>query len=212
MNDTKGMLFKHNKIMIDFIIGTIDSVHDGYIVLNTNSIGYMLNASATAIHELSSSQGEIKVYTHLAVSENAISLYGFYNQSEREVFLKLITVPKVGPKVALGLLSQYTAAQIINHILAKNMSALTKASGVGQKLAESIVFNLKGKFAEFDESSASGDQNLFNGQMSIKDEAFAALTALGFDHAVSLKLINAVYDENFTIEELISKALMLAGR
>lgn len=196
--------------MIDYIIGSIDSLHDGHIVLNANSIGYILNASSTAINELSSKNGEIKVYTYLSVSENGINLYGFYDQSEREVFLKLTSVPKVGPKVALSILSLYMPSQLINYIMSKDIKALAKANGVGQKLAESIVFNLKSKFNNFAVSDQYNELEYLN-ELTPKNEAIAALASLGFEQSYCLKLVGSIYEEHLTVEELIGRALKIAG-
>ncbi len=196
--------------MIDYIIGSIDSIHDGYIVLNANSIGYILNASSTAINELSSKNGEIKVYTYLSVSENGINLYGFYDQTEREVFLKLTSVPKVGPKAALSILSLYLPPQLINYIVSSDIKALTKANGVGQKLAESIVFNLKSKFNNFAVSDQYNELEYLN-ESTPKNEAIAALASLGFEQNFCLKLVGSIYEEYLTVEELIGRALKIAG-
>ena len=197
--------------MIDFITGTVEHVGDGVLVVSAGGIGYALTCSSNALSELSGAGDRVKVYTQLNVSDSGIALYGFSSRQEREVFLRLTSVSKVGPKVALSILSQYTASQVTLFIVSKDISALTKASGVGKKLAESIVFNLKDKFEAGGEET--GDLSFdFAAQAGPKDEAVLALSSLGFEKAYCIKLVNSVYEDGLACEELISRALMLAGK
>ena len=197
--------------MLDYMNGTLDSVQDGSVVLEVNSIGYTLNVSSTTISELTNLDDKIKLYTYLNVTDNGINLYGFFAKTEREVFLKLISVSKVGPKVALSILSQYTPSEVISAVVSNNTKALTNASGVGKKLAEKIIFNLKDKFENYvvDEFSTSSVDVFENDP---ENEAISALVGLGFERSYSTKLIKTVYDENATCEELISRSLKMIGK
>ncbi len=197
--------------MIDYIVGVIDSVQDGSVVVEANSIGYMLNVSTTTITELANAEDQTKLYTYLNVNDNGINLYGFSAKAEREVFLKLISVSKVGPKVALSILSQYTPSEVISAVVSNNAKALTNANGVGKKLAENIVFNLKDKFEDFESEEFSMNSiDIFENDP--QNEAISALVGLGFERSYSTKLIKTVYDENATCEELISRSLKMIGK
>ena len=197
--------------MIDYIIGTIDSVQDGSVVIEANSIGYIMNVSSTTITELANADDLNKLYTYLTVTDNGINLYGFFSQAEREIFLKLISVSKVGPKVALSILSQFTPAEVISAIISNNAKILTSANGVGKKLAENIVFNLKDKFDDFESEGFSMNvTDIFD--TDPQNEAISALVGLGFERSYSTKLVKTVYDENATCEELISRSLKMIGK
>ena len=197
--------------MIDYIIGTIDSVQDGSVVIEANSIGYIMNVSSTTITELANADDLNKLYTYLSVTDNGINLYGFFTQAEREIFLKLISVSKVGPKVALSILSQFTPAEVISAIISNNAKILTSANGVGKKLAENIVFNLKDKFDDFESEGFSMNvTDIFD--TDPQNEAISALVGLGFERSYSTKLVKTVYDENATCEELISRSLKMIGK
>ena len=197
--------------MIDYMIGTVSNVSDGVAVIEAGAIGYQLLCSLTTIAELSASNSEVKVYTHLSVTDNGLFLYGFYDRAERELFLKLTSVTKVGPKVALSLLSLYPAAHLIQHIVNQDAKALSKANGVGQKLADSIVFNLKGKFDLVAEEQWI-EPDLSFADATPKAEAVSALIALGFDRSDSVRYIQTVYQDELSSKELISMALKQMNR
>lgn len=197
--------------MIDYMIGTVSNVSDGVAVIEAGAIGYQLLCSLTTIAELSASNSEVKVYTHLSVTDNGLFLYGFYDRAERELFLKLTSVTKVGPKVALSLLSLYPAAHLIQHIVNQDAKALSKANGVGQKLADSIVFNLKGKFDLVAEEQWI-EPDLSFADATPKAEAVSALIALGFDRSDSVRYIQTVYQDGLSSKELLSMALKQMNR
>ena len=197
--------------MIDYMIGTVSNVSDGIAIIEAGAIGYQLLCSLTTIAELSASNSEVKVYTHLSVTDNGLFLYGFYDRAERELFLKLTSVTKVGPKVALSLLSLYPAAQLIQHIVNQDAKALSQANGVGQKLADSIVFNLKGKFDLVAEEEWTVPDLSF-ADATPKEEAISALIALGFDRPDSIKYVQTIYEDGLSSKELISMALKQMNR
>lgn len=198
--------------MIDSITGNIDSSTDKEAVIICNSIGYKLSCSYTTIRELNANKNDIKVYTYMSVRENAIELFGFYTHSERDMFLKLINVSKVGPKLALSLLSFYSSAEIIMMIASGDAAGLSKAPGVGKKLAENIVVNLKDKFSDDDIDENNRIAGMIDDSVQPKDEAVLALCSLGFDRTYAIKLIKGIDSENMSVEEIISSALVTAGK
>ena len=193
--------------MFDYIIGKITYANEGKIVVENNGIGYVLSVSNSSMVKLSNEEGDVKVYTYMAVREDNISLYAFSDTLERDLFLMLITVPKVGPKVALNLLSLYTPKEAIYSIRTSDTKSISAVSGIGKKTAEQIVFNLKDKFDD-EEISFELEEDNFSESLSVKDDALSALIALGFDRVYCTKLINDIeIDEDMTAEEVITLAL-----
>lgn len=200
--------------MIDSITGKIEEISEQRVILQTGNIAYILNCSNITISDFSMVKESIKVYTYLSVKDTGIELYGFSTQNEREMFFKLISVPKVGAKIALSILSLYTASELTVSIIAQDSAVISKASGVGKKLAENIVLNLKDKFstAEIDTAADFPEREAYEPDDDIRHEALVALSTLGFERNMSVKLINKAYEEGITIEELISRALQAAGK
>lgn len=197
--------------MLDFIYGRVERTTDKEIVINCNGIGYLLSCSYNTLVHLNDKTAEVKVYTYLAVKENGIELYGFYTMEEREMFLRLIDVSKVGPKVALSILSMYTPNEVAKIISLGDHKSLSKAPGVGKKLAESIVFNLKDKFADIDDIDYIVDESDLLVGAGVKDESLMGLMSLGFDRSFAIKLINEVYNDTMKVEEVIAAVLKSVG-
>jgi Holliday junction DNA helicase RuvA len=194
--------------MIDCLFGYADEINEKYVVFWVNSVGYALNCSANTIQDLSQSKDEVKVYTYLSATDSGISLYGFSTKAERELFFSLTSVSKVGPRVALNILSAFSPEQLARVIGSGDVKALSTANGVGKKTAESIIFNLKGVF----EAAAMADGGAETGPSDKKQEAVWALNALGFDNAYALMLVNAVYDPGLCCEDIIKEALKISNK
>ena len=195
--------------MISFLRGTVESVGENYAVLDVNGVGYYFSCSMTTVNELTMVSDEVKVYTHMTLSDMGVFLYGFISRAEKEIFLKLTSVSKVGGKVALSILSLYTPSEVILSIVSGDIKALSRASGVGKKLAESIIFNLKDKFDVEGGLNLEGSDEVNSEYSSeVKNEAVLALVSLGFDRSFSIKTVNNSYEENISCEELISRCLI----
>ncbi len=193
--------------MFDYIIGKVTYANEGKLVVENNGVGYVFSVSNSSMVKLSNEESDVKVYTYMAVREDNISLYAFADTLERDLFLMLITVPKVGPKVALNLLSLYTPKEAIYSIRTSDTKSISAVSGIGKKTAEQIVFNLKDKFDD-EEIYFDIQEDNFSESLSVKDDALAALIALGFDRVYCTKLINEIeIDEEMTAEEVITLAL-----
>ncbi len=198
--------------MLDFLIGYVDDVTLNGVSLNVNDVGYFLTCSSNTISKLENKEEKVKLYVHMALREDHVSLFGFYTSEERDLFNKLISVPKIGGKVAINLLSVYSVEQIIVYIINNDHQSLAKANGVGKKTSEQIVVNLKDKFKGITLSGDAvlGDNNSIN--HNLIDEAVQALLTLGFDRNYSMKLISSMETkEDLTIEDIISFALTKAG-
>ena len=138
--------------MIGFVKGTLAEKGAGYVIIEAGGIGYVIFVPANSAAYLSSEGDEVKVYTMMSVREDDVSLYGFSRRGELDAFKKLISVNGVGAKAGISILSAFTLEQLQEAIAFEDAKALTKANGVGKKIAERIVLELKDKFAASVES------------------------------------------------------------
>ena len=194
--------------MFDYIKGDVADIREGYLTIeNKSGVGFLLNVSENTATDLINDREDVKVYTYMAVRENDVSLFGFSTLFEREIFFKLLTVPKIGPKIALSLLSALSPNMIVAAIMNKDYKSLCTANGVGKKAAEQIVVTLQDKFGDLPEIEeiAISDMNVSS---DLKDEAILGLTSLGFDRAYAAKIVREIsVDDDLTIEDILSLAL-----
>lgn len=159
--------------MIASLRGTIIHSGDRYIVLDVQGVGYKVFVTSDALHEFKKGS-EISVWTYLAVREDAMDLYGFRKEKERDIFELLISVSGIGPKSALNVLSLISPEQLTSAIRTGSTAHLVKVSGIGRKTAEKIVLELRDKLGGI----AEGDEAV---GMSSDMDAIEALKALGYD-------------------------------
>ena len=196
--------------MIYFIKGTLEYKEDKFVVINCNGVGYRIFVSPRTLSEMGECSGEVKLFTYMSVKEDAINLFGFSTDDELKIFNLLITVPGLGPKVALSFLSEFTPTEIIMAILSDDTKTLSRASGVGVKLAQKVIIELKDKFKNTDfiaESSVSVSKTDSDMGISVKAEAVEALKALGYTQTEAIKFVNRVYAENMDTQSVIKAAL-----
>ncbi|MDR1060278.1 MAG: Holliday junction branch migration protein RuvA [Clostridiales bacterium] len=162
----------------------------------------------------------VKLHTRLMVKEDAHTLYGFLTQEELGIFDILLTVSKVGPKVALALLSAITPSQFGLAVLTEDYGALTRAQGVGKKLAQTIVFELRDKLSKSQlvaQGARAGAAGGAAGAESAAErgkfsEAVSALMILGYKAADANRMVSASYEDGLDIEDIIRNALSSAGK
>ena len=128
--------------MIGYIKGRVTALFKDFCFLETGGIGYRIFISDKTRQQLMTGE-EAKLFTYMAVREDAILLYGFLGQEEQELFLLLISISKIGPKVAMGILSAMTPAAFVGAVKAQNVTQLTKLPGIGKKTAERLLVELK---------------------------------------------------------------------
>ncbi len=129
--------------MISFIKGTLVASGVEGAIIEVNGIGYHVAMSHNSLARLGQVGSQVQILTYLYVREDALVLYGFISDEERDLFEKLITVSGIGPKVALSALSRFEAAELISAIVSQDISAVQKIPGVGKKTASRIVLELK---------------------------------------------------------------------
>ena len=142
--------------MYEYLRGVITEVTPYYIVVDVNGVGYQVYVANPFKYE----HVEQKVFVYQAVRDNDISLYGFKNSSEKQLFLKLLDVSGIGPKSALAILANDDNRGLINAINSDDDGYLTKFPGIGKKTAKQIILDLKGKLSDVDSDMLTGQDNL----------------------------------------------------
>ena len=192
--------------MYSFISGTVVEKNPTYVVLDNQGIGYFINISLntfTAIGE----QQHVKLFVHLAIREDAHTLYGFYTEAERELFLQLITVSGVGCNTARLILSSMTVNEAIDAIATNTIRMIQGVKGIGAKTAQRIVVDLHDKVGKLE----TGGEISLIGNNTLKDEALSALMVLGFNKMSIEKVLDKLLKqmENPSVEDLIKESLRL---
>ena len=195
--------------MIGCLIGEVLALEAPTVLLNVNGVGYEIDTPLTTFCQLQKGQ-KITLWTHLAVREDAQLLYGFLKQQEKTIFLTLLKVNGVGPKMALGILSTLSVEMLIHTVENEDVNTLVKVPGVGKKTAERLLIELRDRF----KAMASGTQATnsttpqieFMGNSAVA-EAEAALQSLGYKPAEAQKLINAVKADYTEASDIIRAAL-----
>ena len=190
--------------MIGYIKGNLLKANGGTVILENNGIGFEIACSTTAYTKLVNNNGG-EVYTYLQVKEDGLSLYGFDTTEEKNMFLKLITVSGVGPKMGIGILSSMNINELAIAIASSDIKALSTIKGCGKKTAERIILELREKVSSLD----LPDKGIaISGFKNTNEDAVIALMTLGFSRNESIKAVEkAEIDGNVKIEEVISKAL-----
>lgn len=188
--------------MIGYLKGKIISAKPTQIILDVNNVGYLIHISISTFEKISD-QNEVSLYIHTYVREDALNLYGFYTEAEKEMFELLISISGIGPKVALSILSGISVEELQIAIQSENVSRLVSVPGVGRKTAERIVLELKSKVGFIETTASKGID------FTIKQEAVLALTTLGYNQKVADKIVRDLLASkpSFTLEELIKKSL-----
>ena len=189
--------------MISQIIGEIAHKGEGFVVMDVNGVGYQINVPQSALQELTDNKGKVKLYTHLHVREDALTLYGFTHLSELEMFKLLISVTRIGPQTALNILSQIKIEELAAAIIHEDEKVLTSISGVGSKNAKRLILELKDKMKKKMEGFA------FTSAGNLNYDAVSALVTLGFAQREAKEAVEAVAQglKQPTVQSLIKAAL-----
>ena len=193
--------------MYSYIIGTIADMQEGKVVLDNHGIGYELNVSSFTLSKAGTVGKQIKLFTHLGVSDDAMRLYGFISEEERTMFLKLITVSGRGPKVALQILSGMDVRTLALAIVNSDAKSLARIKGIGKKTAERVIVELKERVEA--DAVESGDFAGISASSPIGQEAAAVLASLGLSRTDAAAAVNKVLagGKANTLEEVITLAL-----
>ena len=187
--------------MYAYITGVVDDLLVDRAILEAGGVGYELFCSAMTLRRLTCGKQE-RLYTHLHLAEGVMALYGFYEPEEKAMFRRLLSVTRVGPKLALSVLSILTPSDVAAAIVTNNAAAFDRVPGMGRKTAQRVLLELKER-VETSEMLA-GSANL--DAPDIRSEAVAALVSLGYDGLAAGKAVAAV-EQAESVESLITAAL-----
>lgn len=194
--------------MIAYVKGKVIDEFEGGVVIENNGIGYEILCSATAAAKLSANK-EGAVYTYFQLRDDGVSLYGFDNKAEKAMFIKLISVSGVGPKLGISVLSGMSLTDLATAIATSDVKSLSRIKGLGKKTAERIVLELREKISADEDGVLISPVGATNTVFSSEDEdAVIALTELGFSSADSRKAVQKAKEAGAkTAQEVISAAL-----
>lgn len=188
--------------MISYLEGKLAEKGINSIVVDVKGIGYEVVMSEHSINSLPFENEMVKVLTYMQVREDGISLFGFNTKEEKKIFLKLISVSGIGPKVAMGILSNISINDLVLAIQREDIKMLCTVKGLGKKTVERLLVELKDQeLPSITEIANDGlNQNFI-------DEATDALVSLGVGKNEAYRLAKENANENATVEEIITKAL-----
>ena len=200
--------------MIAFLRGKVLTTTAETVILDVNGVGYEAFCSGSVFRKFT--VGAVaELYTYLQVKEDGITLFGFDTPKEKELFLKLISVSGVGPKLGISILAALSADDFAFAVATADVKRLSAVKGLGKKTAEKIVLELHGKISAAEVLGASGDDFTPTAQQAapvklsaMDEEAVSALMGLGFTRAESTQAVKKARDLGATtVEEVIMKAL-----
>jgi len=196
--------------MIGFVRGTVSHILIDHCLIDVQGIGYRVFIAAATRQKLI--VGKVSsLFTHMNVREDAILLYGFYTHDEYDLFLTLISINGIGPKVAMGILSAIDPNQFRIAISTKNLATLTKLPGIGKKTAERMILELKDKIGIITDEELGSDQvTIVTGD--VVDETIQALLALGYNQHEIMPIVKKIGKNAQSVEALIKLALREFGR
>jgi holliday junction DNA helicase RuvA len=181
-----------------------------HLMLDVNGVGYEIDAPMSTFYELPEVGKEVVLHTHLAIKEDAHSLYGFGQESERALFRTLLKITGVGAKMALSVLSGASADEFARLIQTADITALTRIPGVGKKTAERMIVELKDKLGSLPTGVGMPGRNTSPIATDPLSEASVALASLGYKPNEVSMLLKRIEEPGLSAEELIRKALQAA--
>lgn len=200
--------------MIGFVRGIVSHVFAGSCFIDVHGVGYRLYISGSTRDTLVEGS-EVLLYTHMSVREDAIQLYGFASQDEYDLFMLLISVSGIGPKVGLGILSGLSVDGIKVAIMNGELTTLTKLPGIGKKSAERLVLELKdkiGKFTTVPNSTVTATVSPTLTRLGVTGEVAEALLSLGYKESEFTDIVTQLDDGTKDVSTLLRQVLSELGK
>jgi Holliday junction DNA helicase RuvA len=201
---------RNDIFMYAYIKGLLTYKHNEYIVVEANGVGYKLLTPMSTIESVGVVGAEVKVFTHLYVREDIMSLFGFMTQEELGMFELLISVSGVGPKAAISLISAISPSKFGLAVITDDAKTLTRAQGIGNKMAQRVILELKDKIKKEQVAALNNDKEAkldVQKTSSRSSEAISALMVLGYTPLEASRAVAAVYSEEMDLETIIKDAL-----
>ncbi|PYG88844.1 Holliday junction DNA helicase subunit RuvA [Ruminiclostridium sufflavum DSM 19573] len=196
--------------MFAYVKGTLEYKESSSIVVEAGGIGYRIFTSVSTINSVGQIGTKVKIFTHYYVREDLVALYGFHTPEELGMFEMLISVSGVGPKAAVSLASTLSPSKFALAVVSQDIKSLTKAQGVGAKVAQRIILELKDKISKeqlTDNTFGCTNSDLQGVSDCAMSEAVSALMVLGYGSFEASSSVNRVYADGMSVEETIMKAL-----
>lgn len=198
--------------MIARISGLLIYKSISHVIVDAHGIGYRILVPLTTFYELPDSSQPVTLHIHTHVKEDAINLFGFHSCEEKEVFQLMISVSGIGPKLAMNILSGISARELIGAVSRGNLNRLVRIPGVGKKMAERMILELKDKMIKMD-SYEMVDKDINALSMDeMKGDALSALINLGYKSQAAKSILEKVIDEfpePMTLENLLKRTLKI---
>ena len=193
--------------MFAYLKGNLAIKMRDMVVLDVNGVGYKLFIPYSTYQPLPEIGEDVKLSTYMAIRENDISLFGFFSSEELRIFELLISVSGIGPKSAIGVLSDISPADFSLAVITDDVNRLTKVSGIGKKTAGRIIVELKDKMKNEDVTNNEEVPIIRNVVSNDIEEAIAALQVLGYSNKDAVNMVSKVAEENMPVEEIVKLAL-----
>ena len=196
--------------MFYYISGKVTVIEPGMVVIDAGGVGYALNTSYTSARSVKTGE-QATFYTYLHVREGIFELYGFARREELSCFKQLIAISGVGPKAAIAILGAVTPEKLALCIISGDEKALTAAPGIGKKLAQRILLEMKDKMSKDQLEAASGASGVVMPELAAPggamEDALAALAVLGYPRAVAVNALQGVDTAGLATDEIVRAAL-----
>ena len=196
--------------MFYYISGKVALIEPGMVVIDAGGVGYALNTSYTSARSVKTGE-QATFYTYLHVREGIFELYGFARREELSCFKQLIAISGVGPKAAIAILGAVTPEKLALCIISGDEKALTAAPGIGKKLAQRILLEMKDKMSKDQLEAASGSSGMVMPELTAPggamEDALAALAVLGYPRAVAVNALQGVDTNGLATDEIVRAAL-----
>ncbi len=192
--------------MIGQLSGRILSKQPPRLVLDVHGVGYEIDAPMTTFYDLPAVGAEVTLFTHLAVREDAHTLYGFAKLTDRDLFRSLLRVNGVGAKLALTILSGMDTQTFVGCVLEANSDALVRLPGVGKKTAERLIIELRDRLEAFTHV-APGTGGVASSAANPVEDAVSALVGLGYKPNEASRMVRVIDAKDLSSEEIIRQAL-----
>jgi Holliday junction DNA helicase RuvA len=193
--------------MIEFLHGTLSRKEPNFAIIDVGGVGYGVHITLQTFEKLPEPGGDTQIHTYLHVREDAMQLFGFRDEPERQMFRYLLGISGIGPKLALNILSGCGSERLHALVTAGNIGALTSIPGIGRKTAERIIIELRDKLSSLEFASAesgAGDR------ITLQNEALLALQALGYARSAAEKALHNVLHGADTARLHVSEVIRLA--
>ena len=193
--------------MFAYLRGKLVIKNNENAVVDVGGVGYNLQIPYSTYKLLPDIDQDVKLYTYMAVREDNVSLFGFFSNEEKRIFEQVISVSGIGPKLAVGILSDITPADFSLAVITDDVNRLTKISGIGKKTAQRMIIELKDKMKTEDAKITDEAPVLRSVINSDVEEAISALQVLGYPNKEAVNMVNSVVQEDMKVGEIIKLAL-----